>query len=76
MIDKNNDDKLPNAWFMLSNAMPPVGYFFTLNRNQFPNKARRALMGALAGILVAILMGYIFNNYLLRWRAEKCGFRN
>ncbi len=67
MIDKNNDDKLPNAWFMLSNAMPPVGIFLYFKyRNQFPNKARRALMGALAGIPVAILMGYIFNNYLLK----------
>lgn len=63
MTDKNNNDKLPNSWFMLSNALPPVGIFLYFKyRNQFPTKAKRALVGALAGIPVAVLMGYILNT--------------
>lgn len=65
---KNNitNDRLSNLWFVLAQMMPPIGFFlYFKHRHQLPQKARRALTGALLGIPGGLLMGYIMNTYIL-----------
>lgn len=67
MANNNSKDNLPKHWLMLSNMLPPVGFFLYFKyRNQSPQKARRALIGALTGIPIGILMGFILNTYILK----------
>lgn len=62
----NNNDDLTRIWFMVCNAIPPIGFFLYFRyRNQFPNKAKRALTSAVTGIPVALISGYILNTYIL-----------
>ncbi|MBW8198196.1 hypothetical protein [Flagellimonas abyssi] len=59
-------DKLSVVQTLLSNAIPPIGFFLYFRyRNAFPNKAKKALINAAVGIPIAMIMGYIFNNYIL-----------
>lgn len=67
-MDTNNIDKdnLSRFWFAVSNMLPPIGFFIYLkHRNQYPNKAKKALTSALIGIPIAIAGGYIMNMYVL-----------
>ena len=62
----NNNDDLSGFWFIVSNAIPPIGFFLYFRyRNRYPNKARRALTGAVTGVPVALVAGYIMNTYFL-----------
>jgi RsiW-degrading membrane proteinase PrsW (M82 family) len=65
MKNINNDD-LSRFWLIVSNAVPPVGfYLYFKHRNQYPNKARKALQSAAIGVPIALVASYIFNNYIL-----------
>jgi hypothetical protein len=64
---KNNNDKLSRFWFIVSNALPPIGFFlYFKHRNQYPNKAKSALQSAAIGVPIALVGGYILNNYILK----------
>jgi hypothetical protein len=64
---KNNNDKLSRFWFIVSNALPPIGFFlYFKHRNQYPQKAKSALKSAAIGIPIALAGGYILNNYILK----------
>lgn len=67
MENNNKKDELSRLWFILSNAIPPIGFFLYFNhRKQFPNKAWKALTSAAVGIPIAMVLGYLFNNYILK----------
>ena len=67
MKNDNKKDELSRLWLILSNAIPPIGFFLYFNhRQRFPNKARKALTSAAIGILIAMVLGYLFNNYILK----------
>lgn len=62
---KKEEDKLSQGGFMLSNILPPFGFFlYFKHRNQYPNKAKRALVGAMIGVPVALIMGFVMNTYV------------
>lgn len=64
---KDNNDKLSRFWFIVSNAVPPIGFFlYFKHSNQYPNKAKSALQSAAIGIPIALVGGYILNNYILK----------
>lgn len=66
IVHNNVNDNLSRLWFVISNMVPPVGfYLYFRHRARFPNKARKALISALTGIPVGIIGGYIINTYLL-----------
>jgi hypothetical protein len=61
------EDELSRPWFMVCNAMPPVGFFmYFKHRKQYPNKARRALTSAMIGVPMALVMSYIINTHILK----------
>ncbi len=63
---KDNKDTLSGFWFVVSNALPPVGFFlYVKHRKTHPNKARRALTSAMIGVPIAIIGGYIMNTFIL-----------
>lgn len=63
---KDNKDNLSRFWFVVSNAVPPIGFFlYFKHRKAYPNKARRALTSAMIGVPIAILGGYIMNNFVI-----------
>lgn len=67
MKSNNKKDELSRLWFMVSNAVPPIGFFlYFRHRRQFPNKARKALTSAAIGVPIAMVFSYLFNNYLLK----------
>ncbi|WP_111670193.1 hypothetical protein [Algoriphagus litoralis] len=52
-------DKLPFGLQMLSNALPPVGFYLAFKyRKISPNKARTALINALIGIPLGLIAWY------------------
>jgi hypothetical protein len=60
-------DELSQSWFMICNAMPPIGFFlYFKHRKLYPNKAKRALTSAMIGIPMALVMSYIFNTHILK----------
>lgn len=66
MKNDNNKDSLSKLWFVLSQMLPPIGFFlYFKHRNQYPYKAKRALTSALIGVPVALVMGYLMNTYIL-----------
>lgn len=66
-MKNENRDELSRFWFVLSNAIPPIGFFlYFKHRNQYPKKARRALMSAAIGVPIALSGGYIFNNFIVK----------
>lgn len=66
MKNNNNKDSLSKLWFVLSNAIPPIGFFlYFKHKNQYPNKAKRALTSALIGVPIALIAGCIMNTYIL-----------
>ncbi|WP_084163918.1 SDR family oxidoreductase [Olivibacter sitiensis] len=65
-MKENNKDSLSQFWFVLSNMIPPIGFFlYFKHRNQHPNKARRALTSALIGVPIALMAGYVMNTFVL-----------
>ncbi len=63
---KDNKDNLSGFWFIISNALPPIGFFLYFRyRKTHPNKAKRALTSAMIGVPIAILGGYIMNTCVL-----------
>lgn len=66
MKKDNHKDELPRLWSIISNAIPPIGFFlYFKHRKQFPNKAKRALTSAVIGVPIALIAGYIINTYVL-----------
>lgn len=66
MKNNNDTDKLSNFWFAVSNIFPPIGFFlYFKHKKGSPNKANKALAGALVGIPVGMVMGYLMNTYLI-----------
>lgn len=66
-METKNNDTLSRFWFIVSNVVPPIGFFlFFRHRSQYPNKARRALTSAIIGVPIAMAMGYIMNTYILK----------
>jgi hypothetical protein len=67
MLMKDNKDNLSKFWFVVSNALPPIGFFlYFKHRKTHPNKAARALLSAIIGVPITILGSYIMNTYVLR----------
>lgn len=64
MENKKSDD-LSRFWWIMSNAVPPIGFFlYFKHRNQYPDKARKALKSAAIGVPIALVAGYIINNFI------------
>lgn len=62
-----NNDKLPMGLIMLSNALPPVGFYLYYRfRKAFPKKARAALINAIIGIPMGMIGGYLLQTYILQ----------
>ena len=63
-IQKN--DKLSFGLTILSNALPPVGFYLYYRfREAFPKKARTALINAILGIPIGLIGGYVLQTYVL-----------
>lgn len=63
---KDNKDGLSRFWFVVSNIVPPIGFFlYFRHRKARPNKAKRALTSAIIGVPIAIFGGYIMNTFVL-----------
>jgi len=63
---KDNKDQLSRFWFVVSNALPPIGFFlYFKHRRTHPNKAKGALTSAMIGVPIAILGSYIMNTFIL-----------
>jgi hypothetical protein len=61
-----SNDKLPMGLTILSNALPPVGFYLYYRfRKAFPKKARTALVNAMLGIPIGLIGGYVLQTYLL-----------
>jgi hypothetical protein len=66
MLIKDNKDNLSRFWFIVSNALPPIGFFlYFRHRKTRPYKAKRALISAMIGVPITILGGYIVNTFVL-----------
>lgn len=62
---KNNKQELSKFWFIISNVIPPVGFFlYFRHRKTNPGMARRALISATIGVPVALAGGYIMNTFI------------
>lgn len=63
---KDNKDQLSRFWFIVSNALPPIGFFlYFRHKKANPVKARKALTSAIIGVPMAIIGGYIMNTFVL-----------
>lgn len=61
-----NSEKLPMGLTVLSNALPPVGFYLYYRfRKAFPKKARTALINAILGIPIGLIGGYVIQTYIL-----------
>lgn len=61
-----NNDRLPFGLTVLSNAVPPVGFYLYYRfRKAFPKKARTALINAILGIPIGLIGGYVVQTYIL-----------
>ncbi|TWR24740.1 hypothetical protein FPZ43_17740 [Mucilaginibacter pallidiroseus] len=62
-MKNTQNDELSRFWFMVCNAVPPVGiYLYFKYKNYYPNKAKRALTSAMIGIPMTLVMSYILNT--------------
>ncbi|WP_430402843.1 hypothetical protein [Fluviicola sp.] len=58
-------DKLPIGLAILSNALPPVGFYLSYKyRSEFPSKARMALINAVLGIPIGLIGGYLLRTFI------------
>ncbi|WP_300564782.1 hypothetical protein [Flavobacterium sp.] len=56
-----NNDKLSIGLTILSNVLPPVGFYLYYRfRKAFPKKARTALVSAIFGLIA----GYLLQTYV------------
>ncbi|MFD2582508.1 hypothetical protein ACFSR6_08415 [Pedobacter vanadiisoli] len=63
---KDHKDRLSRFWFIVSNTLPPIGFFlYFRHRKTYPNKAKRALISAITGVPVTVLGAYIMNTFIL-----------
>lgn len=61
-----NKNKLPMGLTILSNALPPVGFYLYYKfRKVFPKKARTALINAILGIPIGLIGGYVLQTFIL-----------
>lgn len=61
----NNSDKLPVSLTILSNALPPIGFYLSYKyRKAFPKKSRTALINAIIGIPIGVIGGYVMQTYI------------
>ena len=61
-----NNDRLPLGLTVMSNALPPVGFYLYYRfRKVFPKKARTALINAILGIPLGMIGGYVVQAYIL-----------
>lgn len=61
-----NNDKLPMGLTILSNALPPVGFYLYYRfKEAFPKKAPTALINAILGIPIGLVGGYVLQTYIL-----------
>lgn len=61
-----NNDRLPLGLTVMSNALPPVGFYLYYRfRKVFPKKARTALINAILGIPLGLIGGYVVQTYIL-----------
>ncbi|WP_343634011.1 hypothetical protein [Fluviicola sp.] len=59
-------EKLPIGLMILSNAVPPIGFYLSYKyRKEFPGKARTAFMNALIGIPLGLIGGYLVQTCIL-----------
>jgi uncharacterized oxidoreductase len=66
-IDVSKKEVLPFGLVILSNVIPPVGFYLYFKyRNQFPKKAKMALINGMIGIPLGIIGGHILQNYILK----------
>jgi hypothetical protein len=60
------NDKLPFGLTILSNILPPIGFYLNHKyKNEFPKKARTALVNAIVGIPIGLIGGYLLQTYIL-----------
>lgn len=65
MKSTRNKNKLPVGLAILSNALPPVGFYLYYRlRKRFPEKAATALKNAVIGIPAGLIGGFILQTYL------------
>ena len=65
-MQTKHQDKLPALWLMVSNMVPPVGFFLYFKyKKHYPVKAKGALVNALIGIPIAAGGGYLVKTFLL-----------
>jgi hypothetical protein len=58
-------DKLPFGLMVLSNALPPIGFYLSYSyKNSFPKKARTALINAILGRPMGLAGGYLLQTYI------------
>ncbi|HTN45779.1 MAG TPA: hypothetical protein VL098_05475 [Flavipsychrobacter sp.] len=63
MENDNKKDELSRLWLIVSNAIPPIGFFLYFHhRKQFPNKARKALTSAAVGVPIAMILSYFLTT--------------
>ena len=56
-------EKLPIGLTILSNALPPIGFYLSYKyRKEFPKKARTALVNAILGIPIGLIGGYFLQT--------------
>jgi len=66
-IGVSKKEGLPFGFVILSNIIPPIGFYLYFKyRNQFPEKAKMALVNGIIGIPLGIIGGYILQNYILK----------
>jgi hypothetical protein len=62
----NDTCPLSRFWLVASNAVPPISFYLYLrHRRTHPEKALKALAGAVAGLPVALPVTYIMNTFIL-----------
>lgn len=58
-------EKLPLGLMILSNTVPPIGFYLSYRyRREFPKKARTAFINAMMGIPIGLIGGYLLQTYL------------
>jgi hypothetical protein len=63
--DNITTDKLSFGLTILSNALPPVGFYLSYKyRTRFPKKSRTALINAILGIPIGLIGGYLLQTYV------------
>lgn len=59
------NDKLSVGLMILSNAIPPFGFYLYFKyRKLFPKKAKTALVNGIIGIPIGLIGGYILQNFV------------